>query len=71
MLVLVSKTAFVSVCTLLIAIFFSASAQLVPSNLLSCHDGGGVEKAVEEAAEERKGAQRERSRQAKQAQPVD
>jgi hypothetical protein len=64
MLVPVSKTAFVSVCTLPIAIF------LVSSNLLSCHDGGGVEKAVEEVAEERKGAQRERSRQAKQAQPV-
>jgi hypothetical protein len=56
---------------LLVAVRVSASAQLVSSNLLSCHDGGGVEKAVEEVAEERKGAQRERSRQAKQAQPVD
>jgi hypothetical protein len=52
MLILVSKTVFVSVCTPLIAIRFSASAQLVSSNLLSCHGGGGAE----EAAEEREGA---------------
>jgi hypothetical protein len=67
MLILVSKTVFVSVCTPLVAILFSASAQLVSSDLLSCHGGGGAE----EAAVEREGARRERSRQAKQAQPAD
>jgi hypothetical protein len=55
MLILVSKTVFVSVCTPLVAIRFGASAQLVSSDLLSCHSGG----AAEEAALEREGAQRE------------
>jgi hypothetical protein len=41
MLILVSKTIFISVCTPLVAIRFSASDQLVYSNILSCHGGGG------------------------------
>jgi hypothetical protein len=49
MLILVSKTVFVSVCTPLVAILFSASAQLVSSDLLSCHDGGAAEEAAEES----------------------
>ena len=57
MLILVSKTVFVSVCTPLVAILFSASAQLVSSGL-SCHVGGG---GVEEAAVERECAERERA----------
>jgi hypothetical protein len=44
MLILVSKTAFISVCTPLVAIRFSASEQLVCSNLLSCHGNGGRRK---------------------------
>ena len=56
MLILVSKTVFVSVCTPLVAIRFSASAQLVSSDLLPCHGGGAVEDAVEEATVEREGA---------------
>ena len=52
MLILVSKTVFVSIYTPLIAIRFSASAQLVSSDLLSCHGGGWAE----EGAEEREGA---------------
>jgi hypothetical protein len=56
MLILVSKTVFVSVYTPLVAILFNASAQLVSSDLLSCHGVGGAE----EAAVEREGAQRER-----------
>jgi hypothetical protein len=35
------EAVFVSVCTPLVAILFSASAQLVSSSLLSCHGGGG------------------------------
>ena len=49
---------FILVCTPLVAILFSASAQLVSSDLLSCHGGGGAE----EAAVEREGAQRESDR---------
>ena len=41
MLILVSKTVFVSVCTPLIAIYFSASAQLVSSDLLFGHSSKG------------------------------
>ena len=48
MLILVSKTVFVSVCTSLIAIRFSVSAQLVSSDHLSCHGGGAAEEAAEE-----------------------
>jgi hypothetical protein len=40
------------------AILFSASAQLVSNDLLSCHGGG----AAQEAAEEREGVQRESDR---------
>jgi hypothetical protein len=40
-LILVSKTVFVSVCTSLVAIRFRASVQLVSSDLLLCHGGGG------------------------------
>jgi hypothetical protein len=42
MLILVSKTVLVSVCTPLVAILFSASAQLVSSNLLFCYGGSGM-----------------------------
>ena len=55
MLILVSKTVFISVCTPLVAIRFSVSEQLVCGNLLSCRGGG----AAEEAAEESEGAQGE------------
>jgi hypothetical protein len=51
MLILVSKTVSVSVYTPPIAILFSASVQLVSSDLLSYHGGGGAE----EAAVEREG----------------
>ena len=54
--ILVSKTVFISVCTPLVAILFSASAQLVSSDLLPCHGGGAVEDAVKEATVEREGA---------------
>jgi len=60
MLILVSKTSFVSMCTLLIAIRFGTSAQLVRSGLLSCYGGGGME----EVTEEREGGRRWRTRQA-------
>jgi hypothetical protein len=50
-LILVSKTVFISVYTPLVAILFSASAQLISSNLLFYHGGGGAE----EAAVEREG----------------
>jgi hypothetical protein len=55
MLILVSATVFVSVYTPLVAILFSASAQLVSSDLLSSHGSG--------RAVEREGAQRERERE--------
>jgi hypothetical protein len=58
MLILVLKTIFILVCTPLIAIRLSMSAQLVSNDLLSCHGGGGLE----EAAEEREGTLRERTR---------
>lgn len=45
-LVLVSKTVFISMYTPLVAIRFGASAQLVSSNLLSCHSGGAMEEAA-------------------------
>jgi hypothetical protein len=51
MLVLVSKTVFVSVCTLPIAILSNESTWLVSSDLLSCHGVGGAE----ETAMEREG----------------
>ena len=59
MLILVSKSVFVLVYTVLVAILISASAsaQLVSSDLLSCHGGG----SAEEAAVEMEGAQRERA----------
>ena len=53
----VAKTIFVSVYTPLVVIHFSASAQLVSSDLLSCYGGG----AAEEAAVEREAARRERA----------
>ena len=40
MLILVSTTVFVSVCTLLVAILFGASAQIVSSDILSSYSGG-------------------------------
>jgi hypothetical protein len=51
MLILVLKTIFVSVCTPLIIIYFSVSAQLVFSNLFSYYSGG----AAEETALEKEG----------------
>ena len=44
MLILVSKAVFISVYPPLVAIRFSASEQLVCSNLLSCYGGGGRRK---------------------------
>jgi hypothetical protein len=43
MLILVPKTVFVSMCTPLIAICFSASAQLVSSDFLFGHGDRGEE----------------------------
>jgi hypothetical protein len=48
MLILVSKTVFISVYTPLVAIIFSASAQLVSCDLLSCHSGGGTGEVAQE-----------------------
>ena len=67
MLILVSKTIFVSMCTPLVAIRFGTSAQLVRSDLLSYHGGG----SMEEVTEEGESARRCRTRQVKQAQPAD
>ena len=50
-------------CTPLVAIRFSTSAQLVRSGLLSCNGGGGMEEVTEEG----EGARRWRTRQAKEA----
>jgi len=60
MLILVSKTIFVSMCTPLVAIRFGTSAQLVRSGLLSRHGGGGMEEVTEEG----EGGRRCRKRQA-------
>src|SRR5438046_124562 len=68
MLILVSKTVFVSVCTPLVAIRFSASAQLLSSGLLLCH-GSGLG-GLGEVAQEGDRVQIERTRPAKQAQPA-
>jgi len=48
MLIAVSKTVFVSVCTPLVAIRFGTSGQLGSSNLLFGHGGGGAEEVAEE-----------------------
>jgi hypothetical protein len=48
MLIAVSKTVFVSVCTPLVAIRFGTSGQLGSSNLLFGHGGGGAEEVVVE-----------------------
>ena len=63
MLVAVSKTVFVSMCTPLVAIRSGTGAQLANSDLLSCHGGG----RAEEIAGVGEGARRDRTRQAKQA----
>ena len=42
MLITVSKTVLVSVCTPLVAIRFGTSSQLGSSNLLFSHGGGGA-----------------------------
>jgi hypothetical protein len=47
MLVAVSKTVLFSMYTSLVAICFSASAQLVCSDLLSRYDGGGVDEVAQ------------------------
>ena len=67
MLLLVSKTVFVSVCTSLVAIGCGASVQLFSRDLLFCHSGGGAE----EVAWDGEGRRRDRRPRAKQAQPVD
>ena len=67
MLLLVSKTVFVSVRTSLIAIGCGASVQLFSHDLLLCHSGGGTE----EVAWEREGDRSDRTRRARQAQPAD
>jgi hypothetical protein len=51
MLILISKTVFVSVRTPLVAIPFSTNAQLVSSDLLSCRDGGVAKEAAEESVD--------------------
>jgi hypothetical protein len=48
MLITVSKTILISVCTPLIAIRFGTSGQLGSSNLLFGHGGGSAEEAVVE-----------------------
>ena len=48
MLIAVSKTVLVSVCTPLVAIRFGTSGQLGSSNLLFGHGGGGAEEVVVE-----------------------
>jgi hypothetical protein len=65
MLILVSKTVFVSVYTPPVAMHFSVSAQLVSSDLHSCHAGGGLRKR-----RRKEGVLREREHD-KQAQPPD
>jgi hypothetical protein len=61
MLILVSKTIFVSVCNPSVAIRFSASAQLASSDLPFCHGGGGAGEVAQEGDRV----------QATQAQPAD
>jgi hypothetical protein len=46
MLIVVSKTVFISIYTLLVAVLFSASAQLVSSDLLSYHCGSGADEVA-------------------------
>jgi hypothetical protein len=46
MLIAVSKTVFVSMCAPLVAIRFGTGAQLIPSDLLSCHAGGGSQEVA-------------------------
>ena len=67
-LIAVPTTVFFPMCPLLIAIRFSASVELVSSNLFSRHNGGSLEEIV------LAGGQRsveEIGRQAKQARPAD
>jgi hypothetical protein len=66
-LIAVSTTVFFPVCLLLVAIRFSASVQLVSSNLFSCHNGG----SPEEIAQEAEGGRRDSTRREKQARPAD
>jgi post-segregation antitoxin (ccd killing protein) len=66
MLIAVPKTILISVCTPLVVIRFGASAQLVSSDLLSCHNDGGAE-----VSRERESARRDRTQQAKQTQWAD
>ena len=61
MLILISKTVFILVCTPLVAIRFSASAQLVSSDLLFGHGGRGAEEVAQEGGR----VQIDRTRQAK------
>jgi hypothetical protein len=46
MLIAVSKTVFISMCTPLLAIYFGTSVQLVSSDLRFCHGGGGGEEVA-------------------------
>jgi hypothetical protein len=65
MLILISKTVFILVCTPLVAILFSASAQLVSSDLLFGHGGRGAEEVAQEGGH----IQIDRTRQAQRADP--
>jgi hypothetical protein len=60
MLILVSRTVFIAVCTPPVAILFSASAQLVSSDLLFGHGGRGAEEVAQEGGR----VQIDRTRQA-------
>ena len=67
MLVTVSKTAFIPLCTSPIAIGFGASAQLVSRDLLSCHRAGGG--AEQQASEGGRGRKRHNERDTQPADP--
>jgi hypothetical protein len=67
---LVHMLILVSVCTSLVAIRFSASAQLVSSDLLSCYGGGRAEEAMDERERTLREKKRERGHD-RQVQPPD
>ena len=67
MLLLVSKTIYVSVRTSLIIISYGASVQLFSHNLLFCYSGGGAKEVVWDRESNRS----KRTRRARQAQPAD
>jgi hypothetical protein len=67
MLVAMSNTVFVSVCTSLVVIRFGANDQLVSSNLLSSHRSDGGEEMVQKG----EGGRGEKTPRAKRAQSID